>query len=148
MLIGEDLTGQDDNWNKLQAFQMLNGRKTVRLDATIGGQAIKDIVTNAADPAKPGGRSTLFGNQVLNHFNMILDNKRGLLYLKSNSRTNEPIHTTSRIQNGAGPDYYQDVNRVHIAAVDVRLPTEFDLRDGRDRAILIYGGHTLLRCII
>jgi hypothetical protein len=90
MLIGEDLTGQDDNWNKLQAFQMLNGRKIVRLDAMIGGQTIKDIVTNAADPAKPGGRPTLFGNQVLNHFNMILDNERGLLYLKPNSRTNEP----------------------------------------------------------
>ena len=90
MLIGEDFTGQDDNWNKLQAFQMLNGRKIVRLDAMIAGQTIKDIATNAADPAKPAGRSTLFGNQVLNHFNMILDNKKGLLYLQPNSRSNAP----------------------------------------------------------
>jgi hypothetical protein len=90
MLIGEDFTKQDNNWEKLEAFQTVNGRKIVRLDATIGGEEIKDIVTGAADPAKPMGRPTLFGNQVLNHFNMILDNKRGLLYLKPNSRSNEP----------------------------------------------------------
>ena len=91
MLIGKDFTGQNNNWNKLLPLTTLDdGRKIVRLDATIGGQEFKDIVTNAADPGNAASRPTLFGNQVLNHFNMILDNPKGLLYLKPNSRKNEP----------------------------------------------------------
>jgi putative CocE/NonD family hydrolase len=90
MLIGEDFTGQNDNWNKLQALQMINGRKIVRLDATFGGHVFKDIVTNAADPAKPNGRHTLFGNQLLNHFNVILDNQAAKLYLQPNSLMDRP----------------------------------------------------------
>jgi hypothetical protein len=39
---------------------------------------------------KPKGRTSLLGNQVLNHFNMILDNRNGILYLKPNSRIHEP----------------------------------------------------------
>lgn len=90
MLIGEDLTGRDGNWKKLQALQMLNGKKIVRLDAVVGGEVFKDVVTNAADPGKPGGRPSLFGNQILSHFNVILDNRKGYLYLKPNGRVNEP----------------------------------------------------------
>ncbi|SDF40140.1 Aspartyl protease [Mucilaginibacter pineti] len=91
MLIGKDFTGQSDNWNKLQALMVLpDGRKIVRLDAVISGQKIKDIVTNAADPVNAASRPTLIGNQVLNHFNVILDNPRGLLYLKPNGRWKEP----------------------------------------------------------
>ncbi|MDB5004336.1 MAG: hypothetical protein JWQ34_2561 [Mucilaginibacter sp.] len=91
MLIGKDFTEENDNWSKLQPLTTLgDGRKIVRLDATIGGQEFKDIVTNAADPGNAASRPTLFGNQVLNHFNMILDNQKGLLYLKPNGRKNEP----------------------------------------------------------
>lgn len=91
MLIGEDFTGQDNNWQNLKELTILDdGRKIVRLDATIAGVVFKDIVTNAADPAKPRGRNTLFGNQILNHFNFILDNIHGQLYLKPNGRSNEP----------------------------------------------------------
>lgn len=90
MLIGEDFTGQNGNWDKLHELQMINGRKIVRLDAEIGGHTFKDIVTNAADPAKPNGRHTLFGNQVLNHFNVILDNKAAKLYLQPNSLMDRP----------------------------------------------------------
>lgn len=90
MLIGEDFTSQDNNWNNLKELEMINGRKIVRLDAVIGGTVFKDIVTNAADPVKPQGRPTLFGNQVLNHFNVILDNQKGVIYLKPNNRENEP----------------------------------------------------------
>lgn len=90
MLIGEDFTSQGDNWNSLKELEIINGRKIVRLDAIIGRVVIRDIVTNAANPAQPQGRPTLFGNQVLNHFNVILDNRKGLLYLKPNSRQNQP----------------------------------------------------------
>jgi hypothetical protein len=90
MLIGEDFTGIDSNWSKLKELQIINGRKIVRLDALIAGKKFKDIVTNAANPLKPTGRPTLFGNVLLSHFNVILDNRLGYIYLKSNSRSNEP----------------------------------------------------------
>jgi hypothetical protein len=92
MLLREDFTGQADNWKNLKELTMVNGRKIVRLDATIAGVVFKDIVTNAADPTKPIARKagSLFGNQVLNHFNVIFDNRDGYIYLKPNSRTNEP----------------------------------------------------------
>lgn len=90
MLLGEDFTGQDQNWEDLKELQLLNGRKIVRLDAILAGIVFKDIVTNAADPSNPQGRPTLFGNQLLNHFNVILDNQQGEIYLKPNSRKDEP----------------------------------------------------------
>lgn len=90
MLIGEDFTGNGNNWTELKELQMIKNRKIVRLDAIIGGKVFKDIVTNAADPAKPSGRPTLFGNQILSQFNVILDNRSGVLYLTPNSRTNQP----------------------------------------------------------
>ncbi|OMP75653.1 hypothetical protein [[Flexibacter] sp. ATCC 35208] len=89
MLIGEDFTGQNGNWAQLHELQMLNGKKIVRLDAEVGGVRFKDIVTNPADPAKPQGRCTLLGNQLLNHFNVILDNQQKRIYLKLNSRREE-----------------------------------------------------------
>jgi hypothetical protein len=90
MLIGEDFTSQKNHWLKLKELQFINGRKIVQLNAWIAGTEFKNIVTNAADPSKPAGRPTLFGNQVLNHFNVILDNQQGYIYLKKNSRRNEP----------------------------------------------------------
>jgi hypothetical protein len=90
MLIGEDFTSQFKNWENLKELQVLNGRKIVRLDAIIAEIEFKDIVTNAADPSNPQGRPTLFGNQLLNHFNVILDNRKGEIYLKPNKRKDEP----------------------------------------------------------
>ena len=99
MLLREDFTGQAENWKNLKELMILNdGRKIVRLDATIAGVVFKDIVTNAADPTKPAARraGSLFGNEILNHFNVILDNLNGYIYLKANSRSNEPY---SNFQN-------------------------------------------------
>jgi hypothetical protein len=90
MLIGEDFTGVGNTWNELTPLTVINGRKIIRLDAVIAGTTFPDVVTNAADPAQPKGRPTLFGNQLLNHFNVILDNIHGDLYLRPNGRANEP----------------------------------------------------------
>jgi len=90
MVIGEDFTSQGRNWQNLKELQVINGRKIIRLDAKIAGTTFKDIVTNAADPSNPQGRPTLFGNQILNHFNVILDNQKGDIYLKPNKRIGEP----------------------------------------------------------
>ena len=90
MLIGEDFTCLNKNWQELDPLMMIKGRKIIRLDAIIAGKKIKDIVTNAADPAAPQGRPSLFGNQILSHFNVILNNPMGAIYLKPNSRTGKP----------------------------------------------------------
>ncbi|SDJ81653.1 retropepsin-like aspartic protease [Chryseobacterium jejuense] len=96
MLIGDDFTSQDENWKNLKELQMVNERKLVRLNASIAGREFKDIITNAADPQKPTGRPTLFGNQILSQFNVILNNKDGTLYLKANKRINEPFMNYDR----------------------------------------------------
>lgn len=90
MLLGEDFTSRNGYWEELKPLTMINGRKIIRLNAEIAGVWFNDIVTNAADPSKPGGRASLFGNQILNHFNIILDNTHGVIYLKPNGRRNEP----------------------------------------------------------
>jgi predicted aspartyl protease len=90
MQIGNDFTGLENHWEELQPLTTVNGRKIVRLDAVIVGVEFKDIVTNAADPAVPNAKASLFGNQILKHFNVTLDNKTGTLYLKPNSLGNEP----------------------------------------------------------
>ncbi len=90
MLLGEDFTSIGHNWDDLEPLTMISNRKIIRLNASIAGVEFKDIVTNAADPAKPNGRPSLFGNQILNHFNVILDNQEGFLYLKPNGRIKEP----------------------------------------------------------
>lgn len=91
MLIGEDFTSLDGRWDRLQPLTIINGRKIIRLNAVIAGTEFRDIVTNAADPSKPNGRSSLFGNQILNHFNCILDNRNGMLYLQPNGKIAEPF---------------------------------------------------------
>jgi hypothetical protein len=92
MLIGQEFTEQPGVWENLKELTILNGRKIIRLDATVAGVTFKDIVTNAADPTKPAARrtGTYFGNVLLNHFNWIIDNLNGYIYLKPNSRINEP----------------------------------------------------------
>ncbi|MBD2705878.1 hypothetical protein IC229_35095 [Spirosoma sp. BT702] len=92
MVLREDFTQQPGVWEHLEELTVLNGRKIVRLDATIAGVTFKDIVTNAADPTKPAARraGSLLGNAILNHFNTILDYRAGYIYLKPNSRANEP----------------------------------------------------------
>lgn len=103
MLLGEDFTGKGNIWNELTPLTVINNRKIIRLDATIADLEFKDIVTNAADPVKPNGRSSLFGNHILNHFNFILDNKAGFLYLKPNGRIKEPYSNYERYLNQISP---------------------------------------------
>jgi len=104
MLIGEDITGQGNNWKEFKEIMIANGRKVIRLDAVIAKTKIRDIITNAADPAIPQGRPSLFGNQILNHFNVILDNKDGWIYLKPNSRATVPYSDYKSFLQQAGPE--------------------------------------------
>ncbi|HEX4263447.1 MAG TPA: retropepsin-like aspartic protease [Verrucomicrobiae bacterium] len=100
MILAEDFTDQQNVWQELKPLEMVNGRKIVRLNAKLGGVTFKDIVTSAADPAKPSGRRTLLGNQILNHFNLVLDNINGNIYLKPNGRQNEAYSNYERYKAG------------------------------------------------
>ncbi|MDQ6477273.1 hypothetical protein [Dyadobacter sp. LHD-138] len=44
MLLGEDFTSKNSHWQELQPLTIINGRKIVRLDATIAG-IVKDTAT-------------------------------------------------------------------------------------------------------
>lgn len=86
MLIGEDFAGKFDLWNKFRTILSLGNKKIIWLpEVSLGPLTFRDIVTNAANPAKPAGRPSLLGNELLNHFNFILDNQQGVIYLKPNS---------------------------------------------------------------
>ncbi|MCW3119038.1 MAG: hypothetical protein JWM28_3120 [Chitinophagaceae bacterium] len=86
MVIGEDFVGRFGLWDKFQTLLTLGNKKIVRIPAVkCGALTFRDIVTNAANPAKPSGRQSLLGNELLNHFNVILDNQQGIIYLKPNS---------------------------------------------------------------
>ena len=101
MLLREDFTEQPNVWNDLKELTILNGRKIVRLDATVAGVTFKDIVTNAADPTKTATRraGSLLGNAILNHFNVLLDYRKGTIYLKPNGRNNEPYSDFKSFEN-------------------------------------------------
>ncbi|GAA4086656.1 hypothetical protein GCM10022392_04550 [Mucilaginibacter panaciglaebae] len=101
MRLGEEFTGQPGVWDNLKELTVINGRKIIRLDVTVAGVTFKDIVTNAADPNLPVARrsGTYFGNVILNHFNWIIDNLNGYIYLKPNSRIHEPYSDYRSYEN-------------------------------------------------
>jgi hypothetical protein len=85
MLIGDDFTGAFDVWKKFRSVFKLGTKKIVIIpEVKIAGVAFPDVVTNANDPAHPNGKQSLIGNELLNQFNLVLDNRNGLLYLKPN----------------------------------------------------------------
>lgn len=97
MLIRDRFTRTHDLWDKYKALTpATNGRKSVVLDSVaFGGLSFKYVVTNAEDPASKADRGSLLGNELLNHFNVILDNPNGMIYLKPNAMPNK-IYSTLR----------------------------------------------------
>ena len=86
MLIGEDFTAEFDVWDKFNSLFRLGTKKIVIIPAVnVGSLTFDEIVTNANDPRQPTGQQSLLGNELLNQFNVILDNQKGFLYLKPNS---------------------------------------------------------------
>lgn len=86
MLIGEDFTGEFDVWPLFNTIFKLGTKKIVVIpEVKIGSLSFQNIVTNANDPAHPTGKQSLIGNELLQQFNVILDNKTGMMYLKANS---------------------------------------------------------------
>lgn len=102
MVIRDRFTRTHDLWDKYKTlpstFPIDGGKKRVVLDeVAFGGLSFKDVVTNAEDPSiNTGNRGSLLGNELLNHFNVILDNPNGLIYLKPNAMPNKTYSTLPR----------------------------------------------------
>ena len=85
MVIRDEFVAKYDLWDKFKTIFNLGNKKIVVIpEVSLGGITFKNIVTNAANPAAQTGRQSLLGNELLNHFNMILDNPNGMIYLKPN----------------------------------------------------------------
>jgi len=86
MLIGEDFTGEFDVWPLFNTIFKFGTKKIVVIPKVkIGSLSFANIVTNANDPSHPTGKQSLIGNELLQQFNVILNNKTGMMYLKANS---------------------------------------------------------------
>jgi hypothetical protein len=86
MIIGKSFVDKFDLWNDFKSILSWGDKKIVVIPkTTIGQLSFTDIVTNAQDPKSNSSRPTLLGNELLNHFNVILDNPNGIIYLKPNS---------------------------------------------------------------
>ncbi len=86
MMIGKSFVDKFGLWNDFNSILSWGDKKIVVIPKiTIGQLSFTDIVTNAQDPKSSSSRATLLGNELLNHFNVILDNPNGIIYLKPNS---------------------------------------------------------------
>ena len=94
MAIGDEFTREHDLWDKYKAVLALGKKKVVVLqEVKLGRLTFRDVVTNAVDPSRQTGRQSLLGNELLNHFNVILDNPNGTIYLKPNSLAGKTYST-------------------------------------------------------
>jgi hypothetical protein len=91
MVIRDKFTRTYELWDKYKSlFPIGGGKKIVVLDeVALGGLSFKEIVTNAEHPSRNTDRGSILGNELLNHFNVILDNPNGLIYLKPNALPNK-----------------------------------------------------------
>ncbi|KQC01751.1 pepsin/retropepsin-like aspartic protease family protein [Pedobacter sp. Hv1] len=86
MVIGKSFVTKFGLWDKFKTILSLGDKKIVVIPkTTIGKLSFTDIVTNAQSPKSNSERPTLLGNELLNHFNVVLDNVNGIIYLKPNS---------------------------------------------------------------
>lgn len=94
MLIGDDFTSKFAMWDKYHTIVKLGNKKIVVIpELKIGTRTFRNIVTNANDPQHPNGKQSLIGNELLNQFNVILDNRNSVIYLKPNANQNEDYAT-------------------------------------------------------
>jgi len=74
-------------WDEMKTILNLGNKKTVvvsRLE--LGGLTFRNLLSPAFNPGKIRSESSnVLGNKLLNHFNVILDNQNGMIWLKPNT---------------------------------------------------------------
>ena len=71
---------------------------------TIGDQTFKNLIMTVEKPSSgsSGWHKSNLGNAVLNHYNVIIDNQNGYLYLRANARSHLPLSTGASVAKKAG----------------------------------------------
>jgi hypothetical protein len=72
----------DEARNGSHSIKYPSAQKSLPVLHTSTLEATVTHVINAEDSAHPAGRPTLFVSQILSHFNLILDNRKGMLHLQ------------------------------------------------------------------
>ncbi len=102
MMIGKSFVDKFKLWDQFNSLLSWGDKKIVVIpQTTIGQLNFTDIVTNIQDPKSDAGRPTLLGNELLNHFNVVLDNPNGLIYLKPNSLQKKGYSDLSELKTTA-----------------------------------------------
>ncbi len=86
MVLREGFFVKNPIWDKLTTVFWL-GQKRVKVIPAIqiGALEFTDVISPAYSPSHPdGGAHNILGNELLNHFNVIVDNPNGWIYLKPN----------------------------------------------------------------
>lgn len=95
MRIGGAFTDKYHLWNQYKTILPMGDKKIVVIpEVSIGALTFKEVVTNAVH----SGQTSLLGNELLNHFNVILDNPNGMIYLKPNKLENKTYATYTRLK--------------------------------------------------
>jgi hypothetical protein len=71
---------------------------------TIGDQTFKNLIMTVEKPSSKssGWHKSNLGNAVLNHYNVIIDNQNGYLYLRANARSHLPLSTGAGVAKKTG----------------------------------------------
>lgn len=99
MLIGGEFTDRYQLWDQYKTILPMSDKKIIVIqELSLAGLTFNDIVTNAV---KNRGKSSLLGNELLNHFNVLLDNPNGIIYLKPNALKDKTYATYTRLKISA-----------------------------------------------
>lgn len=104
MVLRDSFFRRNNIWDKLKTVFVL-GNKHVKVvpQLQIGEKIFTNVITPAYNPAKMRtDRPNLIGNKLLNHFNVILDNQNGFIYLTPNSLQNNSYETLNSFKLKAG----------------------------------------------
>jgi hypothetical protein len=92
--ISADMAERYHLYDQLNPIITFGHRKVGRIeDLTIGGQHFRNLSIVMATPGTEQEYSVL-GNGVLKRFNVIMDNRNGFIYLKTNGLFHEPFENT------------------------------------------------------
>lgn len=100
MLLHDDFFRQyPAAWHRIRTLLPL-GRKHVVVvpRVQLGRQQFTDVVCPAFNPTGPPlGRNSLLGNELLSHYNAVLDNQQGYLYLRPNRLRHQAYESWSTL---------------------------------------------------
>jgi hypothetical protein len=99
-VIGDSFFRKNNVWDKLKTVRT-SGDKHIAVipQLMIGECRFTNVIAPAWNPEGiNAGRSNILGNELLNHFNVFLDNQNGIIYLKPNSLQNNKYKNLNSVK--------------------------------------------------